>query len=69
MDLYVQLARKTVETYIRDRKIYEPQPEELTEDCAAVSERLLRSRKRFIWKSLQTRSLHPHGTRGFRRSQ
>jgi AmmeMemoRadiSam system protein A len=32
MDLYVQLARKTVETYIRDRKIYEPQPEELTEE-------------------------------------
>ena len=32
MDLYVQLARKTIETYIRDRKIYEPQPEELTEE-------------------------------------
>ena len=32
MDLYVQLARKTIETYIRDRTIYEPQPEELTEE-------------------------------------
>ena len=32
MDLYVQLARNTIETYIRSRKIYEPNPDELAEE-------------------------------------
>lgn len=32
MDLYVQLARNTIETYIRSRKIYEPAPDELAEE-------------------------------------
>ncbi len=32
MDPYVKLAVNTIEAYIRDRKIYRPSPEELTEE-------------------------------------
>ncbi len=32
MDRYVQLAKKTIETYVREEKIYEPQADELTEE-------------------------------------
>lgn len=32
MDPYVKLAKNTIETYIRDRKIYRPAEEELTDE-------------------------------------
>ena len=32
MDQYVKLAKNTIETYIRDRKIYRPSEEELTDE-------------------------------------
>ena len=35
MDQYVQLARNTVNTYIRTHKIYEPAPSELTEEMVS----------------------------------
>ena len=31
MDQYVKLAKNTIETYIRDRKIYRPAEDELTD--------------------------------------
>ena len=36
MDPYVQLARNTIETYIRSRKVYIPDEEELTQEMKTV---------------------------------
>lgn len=35
MDPYVQLARNTIDLYIRKRQVYRPAPEELTEELRA----------------------------------
>ena len=36
MDPYVQLARNTIDLYIKKKQIYEPQPEELTEEMRSA---------------------------------
>ena len=36
MDPYVQLARNTIDFYIKKKQVYEPQPEELTEEMRSA---------------------------------